>query len=95
MGATEIDVISTSPAHQVSSYQSHNVIYSLLTVIGVLLDEVMDTDLLLGTLLAQYDDIPIRLLFPDKGLSSGLDFAQDKVKLNRQIGYDAAKSLDW
>lgn len=96
MGATELDVIITSPAQESFSYASHNVISSLLTVIGILLDEVMDTDLLLGSLIAEYDNIPVRLLYPDKPLgTSGLDFNQDAVKVNRQIGYEAAKAMDW
>lgn len=95
LGATEIDMITTSPIEESFSYNSNNVISSLLTVIGILLDEVMDTDLLLGTLIAGYEDIPVRILAPDKGLSSGLDFNQDLVKLNRQIGYQSAQSISW
>ena len=95
LGATEIDMITTSPVEESFSYSSNNVISSLLTVIGILLDEVLDTDMLLGTLIAGYEDIPLRILAPDKGLSSGLDFNQELVKLNRETGYRAAQSVSW
>lgn len=95
LGATEIDMITTSPIEQDLSFSSNNVISSLLTVISILLDEVLDTDMLLGTLIAGYEDIPVRILAPDKGLSSGLDFNQELVKLNREIGYQAAQSISW
>lgn len=95
MGATEIDVITTSPVIEKFSYKSHNVIESLFSVLGILLDEVMDTDLVLGTLMAQFANVPVRMVYPTEPIGSGLDFNQDLVKLNRQKGYESAKKLNW
>lgn len=96
MGATEIDVILTGPIPEKQSHNVTNTVQQLLSVISILLDEVYDTDMIIGSLIAEQEGIPVRLLFPTPGLSNGgLDFNQDKVKLNRGLGYEAAKSVDW
>lgn len=96
MGATEIDVILTGPIPEKQKFNVGNTVQHLLAVIGVLLDEVYDTDMIIGALLAEKADVPVRLLFPTPGLTNGgLDFNPDSIKLNRELGYQAAKSIEW
>jgi len=95
IGASEIDIITTGPMDEHFAYKSNNVISSLVTVTNVLLDEIQDTNLLIGTLIEEEDNIPVRILAPDKALSDGLDFNQDLIKLNRKIGYETAQSISW
>ena len=96
MGATEIDVILTGPLSADHRYNVDNTVQQLLAVIGILLDEVWDTDMIIGALIAEQEDIPVRLLFPTVGLgTSGLDFNPDSIKINRELGYQSAKSIEW
>jgi NTE family protein len=96
MGAKQLDVIITSPIDRTYSYKNTNTISSLLNMISILLDEVSDTDYILGSLFADYDNIPVKLLCPEVHLKgNGLNFSQENVKLNRAIGYEASKSMSW
>ena len=96
MGATEIDVILTGPIPEKHEFNVSNTVEQLMAVIAILLDEVWDTDMIIGSLIAEQEDIPVRLLFPTPGLSNhGLDFNPNTIKMNREIGYQAAKSIDW
>lgn len=96
MGATSVDVILTGPLREKHSLKVENTVQQLMAVLGILLDEVWDTDMIIGALIAEQQNIPVRLLFPTPGLStSGLDFNQDKIKRNRELGYRAAKMIDW
>lgn len=96
MGATEIDVILTGPRSANHTWNVDNTVQHLLAVIGILLDEVWDTDMIIGALIAEQEDIPVRLLFPTQGLGTdGLDFSPDSIKLNRELGYQEAKSIEW
>ena len=96
LGATEIDVILTSPSSSVNSYNVDNTIDQLLTIISVLLDEVWDTDLIIGSLIAEREDVTVRLLCPSGSLhTNSLDFNQDDIQKNRKRGYEEAKSIQW
>jgi NTE family protein len=96
MGARQLDVIITSPLDRTYKYKNKNTISSLLNMISILLDEVSDTDYILGSLFAEYDKIPVKLLCPEVHLNgNGLNFSQENVILNRKIGYEDAKGMNW
>lgn len=99
-GATEIDVIMTSPHEdnrEISPCAS--AIDLAIASMDILLDEAIDKDLKLAHLynkLAQLKattkrHVPIRVLRPSKQLGAPLQFKPDKIKQEIQLGFEDAK----
>ena len=107
-GATEIDIILTSPlGSQVwKDKKDHNVIKVLLRTLELMTDEILENDLIAiekinkrikeGKAEEHHKHIVVNLFKPDKILiENSLDFNKNKLSKMKQIGYEVGKNHEW
>lgn len=93
LGATELDVLVTSPPGLSSlNTEGLNVIEAAPRIIDAMSEEIMENDLA-----ASYgSSAKVRILRPEKILlRNALDFSTDKIQENMELGYEMAKSRSW
>lgn len=97
LGATEVDIIATSPCGMVSLCADKlNVIGAAPRIIDTMSEEIMDNDIDFANKLSQEQNLKVRILRPSDILPvNSLDFDPGLIEDNAQRGYNDAIKVSW
>lgn len=97
LGATEVDVVITSPVGLSRIDAGGRTVVGIAKrIVDAMSEEIVETDVLLGKELAEEEGITVRILRPSVVIqSNSLDFSQEKIQENIQHGLQQARKVDW
>lgn len=97
LGATEVDVVVTSPEglRRIDA-GNLNVISGAQRILDSMSEEIMETDLIIGSYVGASEGHTVRILRPSRIVQPDpLDFNQEKIQENIAHGLEEARKVDW